>query len=84
MSILLVLVLSIVGAGAVQIRPANQINHPGLTNPYVPPVEGQNHMGVSDYTNKWLGISELCENDWQMRPANQGWNILRFLCCWGD
>ncbi len=59
----------------------NQINHPGLTSPYNPPSEGPNHMGVSDYASKWMGISELCEPDWQIRPANQGLNILRFFTC---
>ena len=74
-----------VEASAFQIRPANQINHPGLSNPYNPPAEGPNHRGVSDYTNKWLGISELCESEWQIRPANQGKNIMRFFSCFcGD
>lgn len=66
---------------AVQLRPMNTMNHPGLTNPYQPPEDGPNHMGVSDYMNKWLGISELCEMDMELRPANQGLNIIKFFVC---
>ncbi len=80
-SILLVSLFLITSVSAVQLRPMNQMNHPGLTNPYHPPAEGPNHMGVSDYMNKWLGISELCESDWQIRPANQGFNIAQFFSC---
>ncbi len=67
---------------SVQLRPMNQIDHPGLTSPYVvSPSEGPNHQGPSDYTNKWTGVSELCERDWQIRPANQGYNIPQFFTC---
>ena len=67
-----------------QIRPMNTMNHPGLTNPFVPRAEGPNHTGPSDYMNKWLGISELCEQgDMQLRPANQGLNIIKFFVCGG-
>ncbi len=74
--------LLLVSVSAVQLRPMNQMNHPGLTSPYVvSPSEGANHQGPSDYTNKWTGSSELCETDWQMRPANQGYNIPQFFTC---
>lgn len=65
---------------AIEIRPMNQRNHPGLDNPYNVQ-EGPNHMGPSDYDNEWKGISQLCEQDNQMRPANQGKNIPRFYSC---
>lgn len=64
-----------------EIRPMNQITHPGLDNPYHPPEDGPNHVGRSDYGNVWNGISELCEQDRQIRPLNQGKNIPRFYKC---
>ncbi len=67
--------------GMIQFRPMNWMNHPGLLNPYHPPQDGQNHRGVSDYGNRWMGFSELCEDDMQYRPANQGKNILKFYIC---
>ncbi len=66
---------------AIEIRPMNQRNHPGLDNPYHPSSEGPNHIGPSDYQNEWNGISQLCEQDTQMRLANQGKNIRRFYNC---
>jgi len=68
--------------GAVQLRPMNQMNHPGLTSPYMPPSEGSNHQGPSDYSSTYTGISELCERDYQIRPANQGYNIPQFFTCY--
>lgn len=79
--IFLVLFLMVVSVSATDIRPMNQRNHPGLDNPYHPPEDGPNHAGVSDYGNVWKGISELCEQDHQIRPANQGKNIPRFYTC---
>jgi len=80
-----VLVLSTFGfiyGNAVMFRPMNQMNHPGLDNPYQPPEDGPNHVGVSDYSNKFRWWwSELCEWDVQKRPANQGKNIPRFYNC---
>ena len=71
-----------VSAITIQFRPMNTMDHPGLTNPFQHKAEGPNHAGASDYMNKWLGISELCEQgDIQLRPANQGYNILRFFFC---
>ena len=70
----------IVNVSALQIRPMNQLAHPGLTSPYVPSAEGPNHVGVSDYTNTFTH-SELCESDHQLRPANQGHNIPVFFSC---
>ena len=71
----------IVSVSAVQLRPMNQIDHPGLTNPYHPQADGSNHIGVSDYSSNYTGFSELCEDDHQIRPANQGLNIPRFYYC---
>ena len=80
-AICLMLVLMVASVSATDIRPMNQRNHPGLDNPYHPPEDGPNHVGSSDYGNVWNGISELCEQDNQMRPANQGKNIPRFYAC---
>lgn len=79
--ICMVLILMVVSVSAVQIRPINQIKHPGIDNPYHPPRQGPNHVGVSDYSNVWMGISQLCEQDTQYRPINQGKNILKFFFC---
>ena len=67
-----------VSAGQFQIRPMNTINHPGLSDPYVPIQEGPNHAGVSDYSNVWAGHSEICESDYQVRPANWQTRFLRW------
>lgn len=66
---------------AAQIRPMNQVNHPGINNRYHPGSDGPNHVGVTDYSNVWTGWSQLCEGDKQYRPANQGLNIPRFFSC---
>ena len=88
MFIIGILALSLVGVfngSRVMIRPMNQMNHPGLDNPYQPPEDGPNHVGVSDYSNKFKWWwSELCEWDMQKRPANQGKNIPTFYNCWSN
>lgn len=66
--------------GLFQIRPANQMKHPGLLNPWRVPEQGPNHQGASDYVNVFLH-SQLCEIDYQIRPANQGYNIPQFFSC---
>jgi len=77
----LIVSLLVTSVSALQFRPMNQLNHPGLNNRYQPGEDGANHVGVSDYSNVWKGISELCEQDAQLRPANQGLNIIRFFAC---
>lgn len=74
------LAVSFVSA-ADQIRPMSQASNPGILSPYHAPPEGVNHMGISDYTNKWMSMSELCESDYQIRPDRQGgfW-IKSFIC----
>ena len=73
--------MSVVSAHSHDLRPLDQMTHPGLGNRYHPPADGPNHKGVSDYSNKWAGWSELCEWDYQIRPANQGRNIPKFWMC---
>lgn len=84
MGIFLISMFLIAGVSALQIRPMNQMNHPGLTDRYQPPAQGPNHVGVSDYWNVWTGISELCNWDKQLRPANQGKNTPTFYQCMLD
>ena len=65
--------LLIVNVSAFQFRPMNHVNHPGLTEPF-----------QSDgYDNTFNGISKLCEAEHALdiRPMNQGFNILRFFHC---
>ena len=79
--ILFVLVMSflfvsllLTSIGAVQLRPMNQLNHPGINNPH-------QSGGYSSTYNRWW--SELCEPEHanSIWPMNQGLNIPKFFIC---
>jgi len=74
---ILILSVFVNAVSAIQIRPMNQMSHPGINHPFV--------SWHGSYSNFWNGISRLCDNDNQIRPANQGYNIPKFYSCsWED